>query len=212
MIKRIVKKVQLELEIKERLVKAAREKKVPTSISNNASNRVLEFDPPMNIQLPDSERPLKISRVKIGGALLESELGGNTFQAVADESLDLLATAIRFEGAFYHTTHGRKKLLTVCKRVQELSSLRYSPLYCRVLGATLVETRGKTSSDLWIVTETQAGITLEKLLDCSGSFSLKKSMMYLEGILHALVDLHSCNISHQGTAWARRGENFLFKI
>lgn len=181
------------------MIKTAKQRRGSEEANDLLSGKVLHFDPTINIHLPDSERPLQVNKVYLGEPLIESELGGTTFYANADE-LELLATLIRFEGGFYHTTHGRKKLKMLCRKIHGLSSLRYNPLYCRVLGATIDEVSDK-ASDLWIITDMHGGVTLEWLLGCSGTFSLKRSLQYLESLFQALADLHTCNIAHQGIGY-----------
>lgn len=194
MCKILAEKIKVELEMKEKLVTKSRERS-NDDVRNVMSTKELHFDPPIVIQLSDSENPTKISVVHLGEALIEPDFGDCSYEASAD-GVDLLVTVVRFEGSFYHTTHGRRKLYATCKKIQELAKTRYSPLYCRVLGAVIVEV-GERSSDLWVATEGHGGIVTRRLLECSGSFSLSKAISYLESILNALSDLHSCNIAHQ---------------
>lgn len=180
------------------MVKAARDSNKFTGVVQNSTAKMVKFDPPITFQLPDSEKTLKICQVKMGDTLIDAQFG-NCYSGSTEEGLDLLMTQVRFEGAFYHTIHGRKKLALVSKKIQELEKVRYSSLYCRLLGVTFVDV-GEQAIDLWIASENHDGTLLEKLLKCSGCFSLNNSMIYIESILDALCHLHACNVAHQGTA------------
>lgn len=170
-----------------------------TDATQNSTAKVVTFDPPITLELPDSDKMLTISKVKMGDTLIDAQFG-NCYSGSTEEGLDLLMIQVRFEGAasFYHTIHGRKKLALVGKKIQEFEKVRYSSLYCRLLGATFMQV-GEEAIDLWIASENHDGTVLEKLLKCSGCFSLKNSMIYIESILHALSHLHACSIAHQGT-------------
>lgn len=200
-VEEVWKKIQEELSIKDQKVMQNKLKKqaVDTSFDQQGSYmKLLNFDPPIQFDLLDSAQPLLIERVKIGDPLsLGCDYYGLSFMASSEDgSLSLMASLVRIEGSFYQTTQGRKKLHSICKRVEDLAKIRPNSLYCRPLGATVVSVSEKVS-DLWFVTEPYSGISLERLLECSGHLSLSKSMVYIEQILQALQELHSNNVSHQ---------------
>ena len=188
-IKMLSEKIQSELKMKEQLLKTKKHAKALNVIEKV---KKLEFDPPLSIEMPNSQSPLQISLIDIGELVTEQTEEALCYIGKGDSN-DFLLSCIRFEGSFYQSPHGKKKLLQLCKKVTtSMSSVRYNPLYCRIFGATLVH-----AIDLWIVSERRNGITLDKLLECSGVLSLKKAIVLVHEILQALVDLHSFNVAHQ---------------
>lgn len=191
------RRIYTELEMKEKMIQNYNEKGINSEHQDVLlSKRLLQFNPPIILQINESEEPLKIKSIKIGESIIDSDLGGNCFHGMTEDSLGVFLTRIRFESPFYHTTHGKKKLSTACKKIRDLSKLKFSSLYSRTLWAT-IEDVGERISDLWIISEPRSETSFERLLNCSGAMSLKKSMVYFEAILQSLVDLHACNSAHQ---------------
>lgn len=196
-VEEVTRKIREELSVKDQRLQTREEKSAADK--HGTVLRLLTFEPPIRFELVDSSQPLVIDRVKIGEPLSMSCdcYYGVPFAASSEDgSLGLMAFLVRIEGSFYHTTQGRKKLMALCRRVEELAKARPSSLYCRPLGATVLAV-SERASDLWIVTEPHSGISLERLVECSGSLSLPKSTAYLEQILQAVHELHANNIIHQ---------------
>ncbi len=164
------------------------------------SASTVTFDPNIRVVFPDSELPVEIRVVKIGSLIVDMDFG-TSFSGSTSEGIDLLMTRVRFEDAYYRTGQGSKKLSALCRKIQDVVLLRYSPLYCRVIGSTLVHD-GDKGIDLWIASEGRDGVPMEKLLECCGCFALRKCTGYLESILHALADMHSCGVVHQDLSLA----------
>lgn len=185
------KKIKEELDLKEKMLKGSSERWQPSD------KRSLQFDEPLLVDLPDATKPLAVFSVDVGEsvALFGSESSEASYYMGRADSLEFLLICIQFESPFYQSQHGKKKLQLLCKRLRSLN-LRYSPWYARIFGATTIFSDPKRT-DVWIVSEFREGITLDKLLDCCGTMSLRKAVGLTQELLQALVDLHSCNVAHQ---------------
>lgn len=185
------KKIKEELDLKEKLLKGSSERWQPSD------ERSLQFEESLLVDLPDATKPLAISSIDISEsvALFGSESSEASYYMGRAESLEFLLICIQFGSPFYQSQHGKKKLQLLCKRLRSLN-LRYSPWYARIFGATTMP-NGSKKTDVWIVSEFREGITLDKLLDCCGTMSLRKAVGLTQELLQALVDLHSCNVAHQ---------------
>lgn len=191
-----------ELRAKDELVRAAKDLSIQTNAKANIPETVL-FDPPLEFTLPNMEIITRLRQVRVGKQLMQpsSEL---SFEGHTEDGVILQLKRIRFEGSFYHGSHGRKKISAFAKNVHNLSIMRYSPMICRTFGATIINVDEDTT-DVWLVGErVESMIGLGQLLHCVGTVSLKSSILILEKMLHGLVDLHGSAYVHQGFF-----ENFL---
>lgn len=195
------------LQIKEREATAAAS---PATEEGSASllahlagfTETLHLDSPLHVSLPDYADPVSIGQVRLGEVVASATLPGVTYHAACvpedgtRSEFVVAATCISIEGTFYASAHGQKKLQNLCKKIVELGkTIRYSPLYCRPLGAFLRER--ERLLELWILNETVLGISLKSLLECSGGVSLPRAASILEQVLLALQELHLSNVSHQ---------------
>lgn len=187
-------RIQQDLELKERTLRATKEKALSQDLN---TTRSLTFDPPLCISFPDSETPISIRELRMGELIVELESYAPSYEAHAiDDSITFHANCIKVESPFYYSAHGRKKLISTVSKINDMSKIRFSPLYARVVGASLVDV-DERSCELWIIHEPHTGFSLESLLKCSGTFSLPKAIMYLDQILQSLQELHTNTLAHQ---------------
>lgn len=192
---KLIKKIEDELNLKEKLVKnetIITGASVPSTIPT-----LLEFYPPLSIEVPYSEESLIIDTIEVGNVITETEedlpfLGIDLYEGRAAD-LKLFLYRIPFEGTFHSSPHGLKKINSFCASLQAIK-LTFNPLYCRIFGGLVIN---KDETHLWLVTDSWKGTKMSRLLETCGRMSFASAARWTRQLLQATVAMHSCNVAHQ---------------
>ncbi|EKM52933.1 uncharacterized protein PHACADRAFT_259100 [Phanerochaete carnosa HHB-10118-sp] len=115
----------------------------------------------------------------------------------SEHSLQLELLVVEFNGRYYSTTHGRKKLKTLADDLRRLSSVRHTNLLA-VLACKLTLPNTNTPPKLTILHERRPSLTLHDVLEDCESLREDRASDYLTQILLALNALHTADVLHRG--------------
>lgn len=142
---------------------------------------------------------VRFSHVKLYQA--QKECLGTVWQAEpmcdSEHALQLELLVVEFNGRYYSTAHGRRKLKTLADELRRLSSVRHTNLLA-VLACKLLLPNTNVAPKLYILHERRPALTLHDVLEDCESLREDRASDYLTQILSALNALHTADVLHRG--------------